>query len=176
MFGNSLTIIGNLTRDPELRYLQNGTALTTLGIAWNYKSPRSDKENVSFFEVTCWRELGENVANSNLIKGSRVVITGRIDQDSYETKNGEKRSSVKIIADEVSPSLRWATVNVTKTGGNSGGNSGGNGGGGYSNERSQARSENSNSQVESTMEAGNQNLVESGVSSSEQVGNDEEPF
>ena len=118
MTGNTLTIIGNLTHDPELRFIQNGTALTKLGVAWNYRSQQGN-ENVSFFNVTCWGELGENVANSNLVKGSRVVIVGRLDQNSYETKEGEKRSTVQIIADEVSPSLRWATVDVTRIGGNS---------------------------------------------------------
>lgn len=176
MFGNTITIIGNLTRDPELRYIQNGTALTKLGIAWNYRAPRSDTEKVSFFDVTCWGELGENIANSNLAKGSRVVVVGRIDQNSYETKDGQKRSAVQIIADEVSPSLRWATVDVTRIG-SAGNSAGGNGASGNGEGGSQTRPETSDSQVESKPQGTeNSELVESGVSASENIGYDEEPF
>lgn len=103
-----------MTRDPEYRTTQSGLALTKFGLAWNMRT-RDGSENVSFFEVTCWAELAENVSKSNLAKGSRVVVVGRLDQNTYETQNNEKRSSVQIIADEVSPSLRWATVDVAKS-------------------------------------------------------------
>ncbi len=122
MFGNTITVIGNLTRDPELRYTQSGAALGKLGVAWNRKYQQNGKEveDVSFFNITCWGTLAENISNSSLRQGSRVVVVGRLDQHSYETKDGENRSVIEIIADEVSPSLRWATVDVQKNAGGSG--------------------------------------------------------
>ncbi len=134
MIDNNITIIGNLTRDPELRHTQKGTALASLGVAWNrrYQQNGQDVEDVSFFNITCWGTLAENVANSSLMKGSRVVVVGRLNQNTYETRDGESRSTVEIVADEVSPSLKWATAEVTKTSGGAtgGGGGGGSGGGG----------------------------------------------
>ena len=130
-FDNTVTVIGNVTRDPELRYLTSGTALATFGIAWNnrYKDRNGEQvEDTSFFDVTCWRELADNVSES-ISKGDRVIVYGKLDQRSWETQEGEKRSKVEITADEVAPSLRWATAQVNKIrrdgpsggGGNAGG-------------------------------------------------------
>jgi single-strand DNA-binding protein len=115
-FDNTVTIIGNVTRDPELRYLTSGTALASFGVAWNnrYKDRNGQQvEDTSFFDVTCWRELADNVSES-ISKGDRVIIYGKLEQRSWETQDGEKRSKVEIVADEVAPSLRWATARVEK--------------------------------------------------------------
>ena len=112
-FDNTVTLVGNITRDPELRFTPAGIAVTNFGLAWNRKN-RDGEESVSFFDVTCWRDLAENVAES-LSKGNRVEVYGRLDQQSWENDNGERRSKVEVIADEVAPSLRWATAEVTRT-------------------------------------------------------------
>ncbi|HJL83103.1 MAG TPA: single-stranded DNA-binding protein [Acidimicrobiales bacterium] len=112
-FDNTVTLVGNITRDPELRFTPAGIAVASFGLAWNRKN-RDGEESVSFFDVTCWRDLAENVAES-LSKGNRVVVYGRLDQQSWENDNGERRSKVEVIADEVAPSLRWATAEVTRT-------------------------------------------------------------
>lgn len=111
-----VTIVGNLTRDPELRFTQGGTAVTNFGIAANRRWPKNDdwQEEVSFFDCTAWAELGENLANS-LSKGDRVVVNGRLQQRSWETEDGERRSKVEVVADDVGASLRWATASITKT-------------------------------------------------------------
>ena len=109
------TITGNLTRDPEIRYTRDGQATTALGVAvnrrWQDRSTQEWQEATSFFDVVCWRDLAENVALS-LTKGMRVVVTGRIEQRSWETDEGDHRSKVEIVADEVGASLRFATVDV----------------------------------------------------------------
>ncbi len=128
-FDNSITVVGNVTRDPELRFTPAGAAVANFGVAWNLK--RQDGEDqVSFFDVTCWRQLAENVAES-LTKGMRVVVYGRLEQRSWQTQDGEKRSKVEIIADEVAPSLKWATAEITRND-TRGGGGGGREGGGYS--------------------------------------------
>ena len=116
---NTTTLSGNLTRDPEIRYTRDGQANATFGMAVNRRwQPRGSdewEEATSFFDVVCWRELAENVALS-LVKGSRVIVTGRLDQHVWETELGERRSRVEITAEEVGPSLRFATAEVTRTG------------------------------------------------------------
>ena len=112
-FDNTVTLVGNVTRDPELRFTPSGIAVANFGLAWNRKN-RDGEESVSFFDITCWRDLAENVAES-LSKGNRVVVYGRLDQQTWENDNGERRSKVEVIADEVAPSLRWATADVTRT-------------------------------------------------------------
>ena len=115
-FDNSVTIVGNVTRDPELRFTPSGAAVATFGLAWNRRSQNArgeTEEQVSFFDVTCWRQLAENVAES-LNKGTRVVVYGRLEQRSWETPDGDRRSKVEIIADDVAPSLRWATAEITR--------------------------------------------------------------
>ena len=115
---NTTTITGNLTREPEIRYTKEGQATTQLGVAvnrrWQDKVSGEWQEATSFFDVVCWRDLAENVALS-LSKGMRVVVTGRIEQRSWDTDDGEHRSKVEIVADEIGPSLRFATADVRRT-------------------------------------------------------------
>ena len=131
--GNSITIVGNITRDPELRYTPSGQANVRLGVAvnrkWQDRSSGEWQEATSFFDVIAWRELAENV-NESLKKGARIIVTGRLEQRSWE-QEGNKRSVVEIIADEIAPSLRWATAKVEKTERRGGDQGGGGGGGGY---------------------------------------------
>lgn len=114
---NTVSIVGNLTREPELRFTPNGQATATFGVAvnrsWTDRQSQERRESTSFFDVVCWGTLAENAAAS-LSRGTRVVVTGRLDQRSWESQEGERRSKVEITADEIAPSLRWATVNVTK--------------------------------------------------------------
>ena len=115
---NTTTITGNLTREPEIRYTKEGQATAQLGVAvnrrWQDRTTQEWQEATSFFDVICWRDLAENVALS-LTKGIRVVVTGRIEQRSWESDEGEHRSKVEIVADEVGPSLRFATADVHRT-------------------------------------------------------------
>ena len=111
-FNNTVTVVGNVTRDPELRFTPGGAAVASFGLAWNRKG-QNDEEIVSFFDITCWRGLAENVAES-ITKGSRVVVYGRLDQSSWEDKEGNRRSKVEIVADDVAPSLMWATAEITR--------------------------------------------------------------
>jgi len=115
--GNSVTLIGNITRDPELRFTPSGAATATFGLAvnrrWQNRQTNEWEEATSFFDVVCWRELAEN-ASESLQRGSRVIVTGRLEQRSWETQEGDKRSKIEVIADEIGPSLRWATAEVKK--------------------------------------------------------------
>ncbi len=121
---NQISIIGNLTDDPELRYTPNGSAVAKFRVAVN--RPFKDESGAwkdgetSFFTVNAWRSLGENVAES-LTRGSRVMVIGRLRSRSWETQEGDKRSAVEIEADEVGPSLRWATAKVERQSRSSGG-------------------------------------------------------
>jgi single-strand DNA-binding protein len=114
---NSVSIVGNITRDPELRFTPSGQATSTFGVAvnrsWTDRQSQERKESTSFFDVVCWGSLAENAAQS-LTRGTRVVVTGRLEQRSWENQEGEKRSKVEITADEIAPSLRWASVHITK--------------------------------------------------------------
>ena len=114
----STTIVGNLTRDPEIRYTRDGQATTSLSVAvnrrWQDRTTKEWEESTSFFDVVCWRDLAENVALISLTKGARVVVTGRLEQRSWESDEGEKRSKVEIVADEIGASLRFATVDIHK--------------------------------------------------------------
>ena len=114
-FGNTVTVVGNCTRQPEQRFTPAGAPVTNLSVAYNrkYQKNGQDVEEVSFFDVTCWGTLAENVAAS-INKGDRLIVSGRLDQRSWETPQGEKRSKLEITADEVSPSLRWATAQVSR--------------------------------------------------------------
>jgi single-strand DNA-binding protein len=114
---NNVTVNGNLTRDPEVRYTRDGQASVLLGVAvnrrWQDRETHEWEEATSFFDVVCWRDLAENVAMS-LTKGVRVMVAGRLEQRSWETELGERRSKVEIVADEIGPSLRFATAEVHK--------------------------------------------------------------
>ena len=128
MADSTVTIVGNLTRDPELRFTAGGKGIANFGVAVNRRWQQGGdwQEKVSFFNVTAWDTLGENIAAS-LTKGTRVIVTGRLEQREYETKEGEKRNVVEIVADEIGPSLRWARAEIeriTNSGGNSAGGSG----------------------------------------------------
>ena len=122
---NTITVVGNVTRDPELKFLNSGQAAIRLSIAvnrrWQNRQTQEWEERVSYFEVTGYGSMAENAANS-LQKGARVVVTGRLEQRSWETDNGDKRSIVEINADEIAPSLRWATAVITRTPRAEGGN------------------------------------------------------
>ena len=119
--GNSITLVGNITRDPELRFTPSGQAKASLGIAvnrrWQNRQTQEWEEATSFFNVVCWREMAENTSES-LQKGARVIVTGRLEQRSYETPEGEKRSVVEVVNQGM-----WAldtqqldTTNVTSVG------------------------------------------------------------
>jgi len=115
MPSNSVTLVGNITRDPELRFTASGQGVASFGLAVNrrYREGNEWKEETSFLDVVCWRELGENVCES-LSRGARVIVVGRLEQRSWETANGDKRSKIEVVADSVGPDLRWATAVVTK--------------------------------------------------------------
>lgn len=113
---NAITIVGNLTRSPELRYTPGGTAVCKIGIAVNrsYTDRNGEKhEDTSFFNINCWRDLAEH-ASESLFTGARVIVTGRLQSRSWETEDGQKRTVVEIEADDIGPSLRWATATVAK--------------------------------------------------------------
>lgn len=114
---NTTTLVGNVTRDPELRFTQAGLAVANFSIAvnrrWQNQATKEWEEKVSFFDVTCWQQLAENVAES-LTRGARVVVTGRLEQRSWETDSGDKRNKIEVVADLVAPSLEWATAVMTK--------------------------------------------------------------
>ena len=140
-FDNTVVLVGNVTRDPEIRQTSVGNTMTTMGLAWNnrYRKGEDWVEEPNFFDVTCFGQLAENVSES-ITRGMRVVVYGRLSFRRWETDNGEPRQKVEVIADEVSPSLRWATARVEKNpyagggqggGGQYGGGGGGQGGGGY---------------------------------------------
>jgi single-strand DNA-binding protein len=130
----TVTVVGNLTNDPELRFTPSGAAVASFTVA---STPRIlDKAtnewkdgDALFLRCSVWRQAAENVAES-LTRGARVIVTGRLKQRSFETKEGEKRTVVELDVDEVGPSLRYATAKVTKASRGGGGGGGGSYGGG----------------------------------------------
>jgi single-strand DNA-binding protein len=136
MADNTITLVGNLTRDPELRYTTGGRGVASFGLAVNrrWQANGEWQEQTSFFNVVAWGQLGENAA-ATLTKGSRAIVFGRLEQRSWETQDGEKRSVVEVVADELGPSLRWAQAQIERnerssTEGGFGGSGGSGGGGG----------------------------------------------
>ena len=133
-----ITVVGNLTADPELRFTPSGAAVANFTVAstprmFDRQSNEWKDGEALFMRCNIWREAAENVAES-LTRGSRVIVQGRLKQRSYETREGEKRTVVELEVDEIGPSLRSATAKVTKAsrgggGGGFGGSSGGSGGG-----------------------------------------------
>ena len=113
---SQITIVGNLTRDPEMRFTPSGMATVAFGVAVNRRWKQADewKEQTSFFDVVAWRDLADNIAES-LTKGARVIVTGRLEQRTWEDNDGQRRSKVEIVADDIGPSLRWATAEVRRT-------------------------------------------------------------
>jgi len=139
-----ITVIGNLTADPELRFTPSGAAVANFTVA---STPRMFDRQTNewkdgealFLRCNIWREAAENVAES-LTRGSRVIVSGRLKQRSFETREGEKRTVVELEVDEIGPSLRYATAKVNKASrsGGGGGGFGGGGGGGGSRQPAQA--------------------------------------
>jgi len=141
----TITVIGNLTNDPELRFTPSGAAVARFSVA---STPRIlDRQTNEwkdgdplFLSCNIWRQAAENVAES-LQKGARVIVSGRLRQRSYETREGEKRTVMELEVDEIGPSLRYATAKVQRmqrssgggfgSGGGGGSNAGGGGGGGF---------------------------------------------
>ena len=132
-----ITVVGNLTADPELRFTPSGAAVANFTVAstpriFDRQSNEWKDGDALFMRCSIWREAAENVAES-LTRGSRVIVQGRLKQRSYETREGEKRTVVELEVDEIGPSLRYATAKVNKasrSGGGGGGFGGGGGGGG----------------------------------------------
>src|SRR3954467_9776273 len=129
-----ITVVGNLTADPELRFTPSGAAVTNFTVA---STPRTfDRQSgewkdgeALFLRCNIWRQAAENVAET-LTRGARVIVQGRLKQRSFETREGEKRTVIELEVDEIGPSLRYATANVTKASRGSGGGGYGGGGGG----------------------------------------------
>jgi single-strand DNA-binding protein len=127
-----ITVIGNLTADPELRFTPSGAAVANFTVA---STPRQFDRQTNewkdgealFLRCNIWREAAENVAES-LTRGSRVIVSGRLKQRSYETREGEKRTVVELEVDEIGPSLKYATAKVNKASRSGGGGFGGGGG------------------------------------------------
>jgi single-strand DNA-binding protein len=123
-----ITVVGNLTADPELRYTQNGLPVANFTIA---STPRTFDRQANewkdgealFLRASVWREFAEHVAGS-LTKGARVVATGRLKQRSYQDREGQNRTSIELEVDEIGPSLRYATAQVTRAAGGGGGGGG----------------------------------------------------
>jgi len=130
-----ITVVGNLTADPELRFTPSGAAVANFTVA---STPRMFDRQTNewkdgealFMRCNVWRQAAENVAES-LTRGARVVVTGRLKQRSFETKEGEKRTVVELEVDEIGPSLRYATAKVNKVSRGSGGGDFGGGGGNF---------------------------------------------
>lgn len=128
----TITVVGNLTADPELRFTPSGAAVANFTVAstpriYDRQSSEWKDGEALFLRCNIWREAAENVAES-LTRGSRVIVTGRLKQRSYETREGEKRTVVEVEVEEIGPSLKYATAKVNKA--SRGGGSGGFGGGG----------------------------------------------
>ncbi len=117
MSDNTTTLVGTLGADVELRFTPSGQSVANFRMAvtrkWTNRQTNAQEEATSWFQVVCWGSLGENVAES-VNKGARVIVTGRLEQRTWETQEGQKRSVIEVIADEVGPSLRWATAQVVR--------------------------------------------------------------
>ena len=119
---NTVTVVGNLCAAPELRYTKSGAAIGNFRVAVNRRWNRDGEweEETSFFDVTVWSQMAENACES-LDKGMRVSVTGRLEEQRWEDKDsGEPRRKIVIIADDIAPSLRWATADVERQGGKGG--------------------------------------------------------
>ncbi len=131
-----ITVVGNLTADPELRFTPSGAAVANFTVAstpriYDRQSGEWKDGEALFLRCNIWREAAENVAES-LTRGARVILSGRLKQRSFETREGEKRTVVEVEVDEIGPSLRYATAKVNKASrsGGGGGGFGSSGGGG----------------------------------------------
>jgi single-strand DNA-binding protein len=115
---NTVTLVGNLTDDPDLRFTPNGAAVANFRLAVTPRIRQGDQwtdGETSFFRINCWRTLAENVTET-LGKGARAIVIGRLRARSWETDAGEKRTVVEVEADEVAPSLKFATATLERSG------------------------------------------------------------
>ena len=122
----TITVVGNLTADPELRFTPSGAAVANFTVAstprrYNSQTSQWEDGDALFLRCSIWRDAAEHVAES-LTRGSRVIVQGRLRQRSYETREGEKRGVIELDVDEIGPSLRYATAKVTKANRGSGSN------------------------------------------------------
>jgi single-strand DNA-binding protein len=128
----NVTLVGNCTRDPELRFTASGMQVTTTGLAVNNRRKNNQtgewEEETSFVDVTCFGQMAENVAET-CTKGSRVLVTGRLRVRTYDKRDGGTGVAVEVVADEIGPSLRWATAQITRNERREGGYDSGAGGG-----------------------------------------------
>src|SRR5690349_20264843 len=134
--GTIITVIGNVTSDPELRFTQNGHAVANFNVAstpryFDRQSGEWKDGEATFLRCNIWRQPAENLAES-ITKGARLIVQGRLKQRSYETREGDKRTVMELEVDEVGPSLRYATAKVQKMQRSGGGGFGSGGGGGNS--------------------------------------------
>jgi single-strand DNA-binding protein len=115
---NTVTLVGNITDDPELRFTPSGAAVANFTVAVNrrFKNNEGQWEDKldGFFRCNCWRDMAENVAES-FTKGTRVVVVGRLQQRSWDDQEGNRRSAFEVQVDEVGPSLRWASASIQKS-------------------------------------------------------------
>lgn len=112
---NTITVVGNITRDPELRYTATGRGVASFGLAVNrrYQQNGEWQEEVTFLNIVAWGDMGEHVAAS-LAKGNRAIVTGRLEVRAYDDKEGVKKYVTEIIADDIGPSLKWAEAQVER--------------------------------------------------------------
>ena len=118
MIDNTMLVVGNLTTDPEVRFTSTGAAVANFTVAstsrvFDKDSGQWRDGDTLFLRCTVWQQMAQHVADS-LTKGMRVIVTGKLRQQSYETREGEKRTSVELWVDEIAVSLRYATATVTK--------------------------------------------------------------
>jgi single-strand DNA-binding protein len=116
MADNSITLIGNLTKDPELRFGNNGNAILNLSMAVNSRKKTANgdfEDDPKFFDITCFGQVAENTAET-LAKGNRIIVVGRLDWEQWTTDSGDKRTKVRVLADSVGVDLRFATASVNK--------------------------------------------------------------
>lgn len=172
-----ITVVGNLTADPEMRFTPNGAAVSNFTVAStprNFDRQRNefvDGETL-FMRCNAWRELGENAAES-LHRGSRVIVQGRLKQRSFETKEGEKRTVMELDVDEVGPSLRRATAQVTKNQPSGGGQYGGQPQGGG---QAQGQPQNGGGWGNNPQQGGNDPWASSAPQGQQSAFRDEPPF
>ena len=169
----TITVVGNLTADPELRFTPSGAAVANFTVAstprmYDRQSGEWKDGEALFLRCNIWREAAENVAES-LTRGSRVIVSGRLKQRSFETREGEKRTVFEVEVDEIGPSLRYATAKVNKAS-RSGGGGGGYGGGGGS------RSGGGNAAAQASGGSGDDPWGSAPASGSFGGGDDEPPF
>lgn len=166
----NITVVGNLTADPELRFTPSGAAVANFTVAstpriYDRQSGEWRDGEALFLRCNIWREAAENVAES-LTRGARVIVSGRLKQRSFETREGEKRTVVEVEVDEIGPSLRYATAKVNKT-------SRGGGGGGFG---SGSRQQAPQAQASSSGGTGDDPWGSAPASGSFGGGNDDPPF